>query len=155
MNAHPSRLCSVYQRYILKAIHNPILEKVNINGVVFGISKIHFESNSQRYNYTTSITLSCVRYIKDTFWKQFTTAGKEQENRVSCVRYIKDTFWKQFTTNFKVLREVISCVRYIKDTFWKQFTTDLGTVCQNGELFAVFQRYILRAIHNIFDVVYW
>jgi len=40
-------LCPVFQRYILKAIHNSALLRYCVSYVVSGISKIHSESNSQ------------------------------------------------------------------------------------------------------------
>ena len=40
-------LFAVFQRYILRAIHNAKAQAVAAYQVVCGISKIHFESNSQ------------------------------------------------------------------------------------------------------------
>jgi len=59
-------LCSIYQRYKLKAIHNTKLASVTEIGVVLNISKIQTESNSQHHVMTSRVTLCCAQYIKDT-----------------------------------------------------------------------------------------
>ena len=41
-------LCSIGQRYNLKAIHNQVNEASNLHRVVFNRSKIQSESNSQQ-----------------------------------------------------------------------------------------------------------
>ena len=66
-------LCSIFQRYKSKAIHNLFLYVRSKVAVVFNISKIQIESNSQLC-VTACITISsCVQYFKDTNRKQFTT----------------------------------------------------------------------------------
>jgi len=66
-------LCSIFQRYKSKAIHNcsPLLKK--ICNVVFNISKIQIESNSQLHVRLLAWQHCCVQYFKDTNRKQFTT----------------------------------------------------------------------------------
>mgnify|MGYP006995650450 CR=1 FL=1 len=66
-------LCSISQRYKLKAIHNLLNIVVLLSTVVFNISKIQIESNSQQTTATSFVYDSCVQYLKDTNWKQFTT----------------------------------------------------------------------------------
>ena len=41
------KLCSIFQRYNLKAIHNYLQFQLLMEIVVFNISKIQFKSNSQ------------------------------------------------------------------------------------------------------------
>ena len=110
-------LCPICQRYILKAIHNisehankkktvvPDMSKIHSesnsqldnedidqNRVVPDMSKIHSESNSQREFHPHFHFLGCARYVKDTFWKQFTTVewqGFHQQLLCPiCQRYI-------------------------------------------------------------------
>ena len=167
-------LCPVFQRYILKAIHNWPSSGPWGSTVVSGISKIHSESNSQPVNSNDQILLSCVRYFKDTFWKQFTTMGMFCKNfsRLCPVfqRYILKAIhnntemipmntWvvsgiskihseSNSQLSIKSSPENSSCVRYFKDTFWKQFTTTGWAWPLPTGLCPVFQRYILKAIHN-------
>ena len=67
------KLCSIFQRYKSRAIHNDPELEIKINGAVFNISKIQIESNSQRIRAIVEITTSCVQYFKDTNREQFTT----------------------------------------------------------------------------------
>ena len=41
--------------------------------IEYDMSKIHFESNSQLWVVLRILTVHWIRYVKDTFWKQFTT----------------------------------------------------------------------------------
>jgi len=66
-------LCSIFQRYKSKAIHNSYLACAMASSVVFNISKIQIESNSQLSYVDNKIKISCVQYFKDTNRKQFTT----------------------------------------------------------------------------------
>ena len=91
------------------------------------MSKIHFESNSQHAIRSLLCRCHWKRYVKDTFWKQFTTALMHRLWRCNWKRYVKDTFWKQFTTTKRDINKIKS----------------LETICQ---------RYILKAIHNPFFV---
>ena len=116
-------LCSVCQRYDLKAIHNRCLVPQCPMPAVFSMSKIRSESNSQREN------------------------GVKEE-WISCVQYVKDTIWKQFTTKRELLDKNTSCVQYVKDTIWKQFTTGVAGRKKAALLCSVCQRYDLKAIHN-------
>ena len=60
------QLCSVNQRYNLKAIHNsPVNDKL-LKVVVFSQSKIQSKSNSQRAKVGSSYSDCCVQSIKDT-----------------------------------------------------------------------------------------
>ena len=68
------RLCPVCQRYILKAIHNFLDLFKPCKAVVSGMSKIHSESNPQLIGSMVTKVARCVRYVKDTFWKQSTTS---------------------------------------------------------------------------------
>ena len=114
---------TICQRYILKAIHNWILSMRFWYSIGNDMSKIHFESNSQPTNWATRRKDNWKRYVKDTFWKQFTTSLNHRQFGVYWKRYVKDTFWKQFTT---------LCIMV-------KMTQLLETICQ---------RYILKAIHN-------
>ena len=66
-------LCSIFQRYKSKAIHNAYRSAVNCCNVVFNISKIQIESNSQPVGTLHPGPGRCVQYFKDTNRKQFTT----------------------------------------------------------------------------------
>jgi len=59
-------LCSIYQRYNLKAIHNRSRSGNTPQGVVLNISKIQSESNSQQGDIGELDAESCAQYIKDT-----------------------------------------------------------------------------------------
>jgi len=59
-------LCSIYQRYNLKAIHNQDIMIKFFYLVVLNISKIQSESNSQLRWARESTLLCCAQYIKDT-----------------------------------------------------------------------------------------
>jgi len=63
---NPSGLCSVFQRYNLKAIHNKPGGKRKQNELVLSISKIQSESNSQQAEYEKYLLYSCAQYFKDT-----------------------------------------------------------------------------------------
>jgi len=62
------------QRYNLKAIHNGLVEIFNFPVVVVPMSKIQSESNSQQGMQHVFNFLCCGSDVKDTIWKQFTTA---------------------------------------------------------------------------------
>ena len=145
-------LWSVCQRYNLKAIHN-------YNGwwhrqiiVVIGMSKIQSESNSQQPLKPSTISTSCDRYVKDTIWKQFTTATmpfccihtlwsvcqrynlKAIHNKRQCIPMlicvvIGMSKIQSESNSQQIVKELLkdkSCDRYVKDTIWKQFTTSDG-----------------------------
>ena len=59
-------LCSIFQRYNLKAIHNEEREIKQQKGVVFNISKIQSKSNSQPMPQAGQANTGCVQYFKDT-----------------------------------------------------------------------------------------
>ena len=67
------RLWPICQRYNLKAIHNSRLPMKLKSLVVTNMSKIQFESNSQRSANERDESDGCDQYVKDTIWKQFTT----------------------------------------------------------------------------------
>ena len=93
-------LCSIFQRYKSRAIHNDPELEIKINGAVFNISKIQIESNSQQYVNELKSGQSCVQYFKDTNREQFTTFGIMSWYNVGCVQYFKDTNREQFTTGW-------------------------------------------------------
>ena len=59
-------VCSVFQRYNLKAIHNPRRRNPIVHRGVLSISKIQSESNSQRNYINTIGKIWCAQYFKDT-----------------------------------------------------------------------------------------
>ena len=93
-----SQLKTICQRYILKAIHNAYRCVGYSWFIENDMSKIHFESNSQRGYQIVNSPFHWKRYVKDTFWKQFTTSINAKKSNNHWKRYVKDTFWKQFTT---------------------------------------------------------
>ena len=66
-------LCSVYQRYNSKAIHNSYVALTFTLSAVLSLSKIQFKSNSQQRLESDLFWSSCAQSIKDTIQKQFTT----------------------------------------------------------------------------------
>ena len=70
---HQHLLCSIFQRYKSRAIHNILPAEPLTEPAVFNISKIQIESNSQLNVYKSFFRCSCVQYFKDTNREQFTT----------------------------------------------------------------------------------
>ena len=66
-------LCSVYQRYNSKAIHNSMSASRQYTRAVLSLSKIQFKSNSQLIDNISDRIIRCAQSIKDTIQKQFTT----------------------------------------------------------------------------------
>ena len=167
-------LCSIYQRYKMKAIHNRSLSNNWNDLAVFNISKIQNESNSQPLVYKILFYLSCVQYIKDTKWKQFTTT-----DILWCFKWVLCSIYQRYKMKaihnslvdmpFRLLAVFniskiqnesnsqrscfgiiykSSCVQYIKDTKWKQFTTIWYRYLEELLLCSIYQRYKMKAIHN-------
>jgi len=67
------KLCSIFQRYKSKAIHNAQMEQQCLLITVFNLSKIQIESNSQQRFALLLLSTDCVQSFKDTNRKQFTT----------------------------------------------------------------------------------
>ena len=65
-NPDDFEVCSVFQRYNLKAIHNLASALSRMYSGVLSISKIQSESNSQLARYPQSILPRCAQYFKDT-----------------------------------------------------------------------------------------
>ena len=59
-------MCSVFQRYNLKAIHNPCIDSPSANSNVLSISKIQSKSNSQQTIIGEKRATKCAQYFKDT-----------------------------------------------------------------------------------------
>ena len=142
-------LWSVCQRYNLKAIHNGQATKVRSVTVVIGMSKIQSESNSQHGYSINNYNSCCDRYVKDTIWKQFTTALGDVLHYTRlwsvCQRYNLKAIHNPLALRTRSTLVVIGmskiqsesnsqqhvatfftiqgCDRYVKDTIWKQFTT--------------------------------
>ncbi len=66
-------LCLSCQRYKSKAIHNFSTKRSKGSCVVFIMSKIQIESNSQLCAKVHRVDRRCVYHVKDTNRKQFTT----------------------------------------------------------------------------------
>ncbi len=142
---------SIRQRYNLKAIHNYSLFRIEWIEVVY-------------------------QYVKDTIWKQFTTASLWA---FSIVMLFINTSKIQFESNSQLIASssISKAVvyQYVKDTIWKQFTTTLPSKHFTIRLFintskiqfesnsqpdvfplfisscclSIRQRYNLKAIHNL------
>ena len=143
------KLCSIRQRYNLKANHNGIASKHFAILVVFNTSKIQFESKSQHFVVFILKIQSCVQYVKDTIWKQITTYVSLLLNIVMLCsirqRYnlkanhnqqivlliqenvVFNTSKIQFESKSQpfllISLKNFCCVQYVKDTIWKQITT--------------------------------
>ena len=167
-------LCSIFQRYKMKAIHNRFSERNKYLITVFNISKIQNESNSQRWDEKDWTSSNCVQYFKDTKWKQFTTRLRYlhlhlrlcsifQRYKMKAIHNKELPDVLEYATVFnisKIQNESNSqlpraaieggsdCVQYFKDTKWKQFTTYLEISLSVSALCSIFQRYKMKAIHN-------
>ena len=172
------KLCSIFQRYKLKAIHNELKKSKSHEKVVLNISKIQTESNSQRWIICYVAYWSCAQYFKDTNWKQFTTisliAGGGgmlcsifQRYKLKAIHNSRNEpcFNSEVVLNIsKIQTESNSqlwiqlcwsnhcCAQYFKDTNWKQFTTASAVFISTSLLCSIFQRYKLKAIHNEIQV---
>ena len=168
------QLCSIFQRYKSKAIHNLLSVLPKEPAAVFNISKIQIESNSQRAPQVYNKQYSCVQYFKDTNRKQFTTqlALLDAANRLCSIfqRYKSKAIHNQygqlklkFEAVFNISKIQIEsnsqlfvfieffrfcCVQYFKDTNRKQFTTVPHWYMPFCKLCSIFQRYKSKAIHN-------
>ena len=168
------RLCSIFQRYKSKAIHNFVFAGGRFRTAVFNISKIQIESNSQQQVNIKNDTNGCVQYFKDTNRKQFTTSifpscsllrlcsifqrykSKAIHNRHGFFSSFQSAVFNiskiQIESNSQLLNlflfMMLSCVQYFKDTNRKQFTTTLKTILTRQALCSIFQRYKSKAIHN-------
>ena len=167
-------LCSIFQRYKSKAIHNMFFMLLVNRSVVFNISKIQIESNSQQYTNLEEARKSCVQYFKDTNRKQFTTRKLDlktgtllcsifQRYKSKAIHNVYDTVKITFVVVFNISKIQIEsnsqlpqlfntikscCVQYFKDTNRKQFTTVPVSVKPFESLCSIFQRYKSKAIHN-------
>jgi len=170
----PKRLCSIFQRYKSRAIHNDNAFNNSFISAVFNISKIQIESNSQQFVDLLKIHLSCVQYFKDTNREQFTTLKGIQDgtiklcsifqryksraihNAVSPVMLDNAAVFNiskiQIESNSQRCTNSValsgSCVQYFKDTNREQFTTHQHLQPRYTMLCSIFQRYKSRAIHN-------
>ena len=142
-------LLSVPQRYNLKAIHNLVRGVCILTNAVISSSKIQFESNSQLSAISFCVKFCCYQFLKDTIWKQFTTAkfeGNIEDLLLSVPqRYNLKAIHNAALSNMYSGIAVISsskiqfesnsqrrntrshthsgCYQFLKDTIWKQFTT--------------------------------
>ena len=140
------------------------------------MSKIQSESNSQPAKVSYYLVCSCDQYVKDTIWKQFTTAdwwlsyGQLlwpicQRYNLKAIHNVTKTTKKRFcvvTNMSKIQSESNSqpfpffnsnsprCDQYVKDTIWKQFTTYHEPLHLTLQLWPICQRYNLKAIHNTY-----
>ena len=146
-------MCSIFQRYNSKAIHNDKGKANFLSAVVLNISKIQFKSNSQRFQIRQWTSFCCAQYFKDTIQKQFTTqfdelikifllcsifqrynskaihnAGQQSPHGWAVVLNISKI---QFKSNSQPIRLATvaghCCAQYFKDTIQKQFTTSPWT----------------------------
>jgi len=143
------RLCYLCQRYNLKANHNRKILLDRHAAVVLSMSKIQSESKSQHEAGFQFQHRGCVIYVKDTIWKQITTAAFRAQYRAELC-YLCQRYNLKANHNFIALRShsvrvvlsmskiqsesksqhkspispcFLSCVIYVKDTIWKQITT--------------------------------
>ncbi len=167
-------LCSIFQRYKSKAIHNTTGTNESCFCAVFNISKIQIESNSQQGVGVGFQGRCCVQYFKDTNRKQFTTSLKHlitfrrlcsifQRYKSKAIHNSAAVWPKLFFAVFNISKIQIesnsqhkqsiafleiSCVQYFKDTNRKQFTTAIEKAAREALLCSIFQRYKSKAIHN-------
>ena len=85
------KLCSIRQRYNLKANHNRLMMCFSQNQVVFNTSKIQFESKSQQDVATQFVQAVVFNTSKIQFESKSQLLDKYKENNLSCVQYVKDT----------------------------------------------------------------
>ena len=145
--------------------------------VVFNMSKIQNETNSQQFSIQPYKHPSCFQYVKDTKWDQFTTFSFRltqiallfsicqrykmrpihNSRRQSVIRFLvvfnmskiqNETNSQQIGT---LKRKNPCCFQYVKDTKWDQFTTCGLNEIKRSLLFSICQRYKMRPIHNYSD----
>jgi len=167
-------LCSIFQRYKSKAIHNKHQCHLRTISAVFNLSKIQIESNSQLLAFALGAVMCCVQSFKDTNRKQFTTIDKyycfmfqlcsifqrykskaihNPHFSIMAKQYAVFNLSKiQIESNSQLFAacsfSLFSCVQSFKDTNRKQFTTISGCFVQDIVLCSIFQRYKSKAIHN-------
>ncbi len=111
-----SWLCLSCQRYKSKAIHNMRALFPAQLSVVFIMSKIQIESNSQHLSDNFVISICCVYHVKDTNRKQFTTFCREawNDNRLclSCQRYKSKAIHNIRSVSIAKILLCLSCQRY-------------------------------------------
>jgi len=146
------KLCSIFQRYKSKAIHNIIRLNLTTALAVFNLSKIQIESNSQRRTNLAAAVNCCVQSFKDTNRKQFTTVATLSGWWMTAVFNLSKI---QIESNsqlfFLTYPNGWSCVQSFKDTNRKQFTTRFGQTSKKRTLCSIFQRYKSKAIHNVLN----
>ena len=167
-------LCSIFQRYKSRAIHNNAWIIFSVSSAVFNISKIQIESNSQRFCYTYKWGHCCVQYFKDTNREQFTTEWNSsnwcnplcsifQRYKSRAIHNFAEWYNPAVCAVFNISKIQIEsnsqhrrnhkiwwnrCVQYFKDTNREQFTTYKALLISFAMLCSIFQRYKSRAIHN-------
>ena len=166
------------QRYNLKAIHNGTSRGIFRWVGVVRTSKIQFESNSQHGDNGDVVDSWCCQNLKDTIWKQFTTAcassksfgtvlSEPQRYNLKAIHNIKlvdvgiasgvvRTSKIQFESNSQLsiqfLLLIARCCQNLKDTIWKQFTTLEKELFKIKLVLSEPQRYNLKAIHNMPEI---
>ncbi len=177
--SYAAALCLSCQRYKSKAIHNPLKCPGSTPGVVFIMSKIQIESNSQRIIPRTAWGCCCVYHVKDTNRKQFTTFSlmsfSSKSLCLSCQRYKSKAIHNpgyyilcrhyvvfimskiQIESNSQQMDSPRGfyrcCVYHVKDTNRKQFTTPKRDKLNDLLLCLSCQRYKSKAIHNRMPMV--
>ena len=167
-------LCSIFQRYKSKAIHNTLWHSQNSDTTVFNLSKIQIESNSQQQWAAEFLNIDCVQSFKDTNRKQFTTQLTVVYYKIQLCsifqRYKSKAIhnnWIDLPTDCKTVFNLSkiqiesnsqpagpwklfhrNCVQSFKDTNRKQFTTTCSQGSAPRPLCSIFQRYKSKAIHN-------
>ena len=142
-------LCSIYQRYKLKAIHNIGNPWATWQKAVLNISKIQTESNSQPWGPGIIWWLLCSIYqryklkaIHNSLWAIFSLLKAVLNISKIQTESNSQLAWVSFP-------KVQCCAQYIKDTNWKQFTTIDDHYAETMLLCSIYQRYKLKAIHNM------
>ena len=138
------------QRYILKANHNYKLDK-GLVAVLFSLlSKIHFESKSQRVKFYLPQMNRCFLFCQRYILKANHNNDLIVDSQIQVVfSFVKDTFWKQITTVlccFICQLELFSLLSKIHFESKSQRSFGLSKYCYSCFLFC--QRYILKANHN-------
>ena len=142
-------LCSLFQRYKLKAIHNYQLQLLFFFVTVFIISKIQIESYSQQPMGMQQIQKQLCslfqRYKLKAIHNEYFSINYKTRTVFIISKIQIESYSQQLRRHCGYM---FYCVHYFKDTNWKLFTTHFNVMSVNHLLCSLFQRYKLKAIHN-------
>ena len=150
--AQPLRCCDLWQRYKKKAIHNHQRFGLSALKVLWPMTKIQKESNSQPASRSWWCDYWCCdlwqRYKKKAIHNRYQNTTVQN---TGVVTYDKDTKRKQFTTLLPSLQP-FQRVLWPMTKIQKESNSQRGATdeCQRDWCCDLWQRYKKKAIHNTF-----